>query len=107
MSWLNFNDSVMIRFTFVSDSIDNNKEGWMIDNLVIHLTNIHTVNEVKQEEYIKIYPNPVSDFIYIETQKIQEYHIIEQMHLINSKGQVIMEWKNIPVKYFIDVRNIK
>ena len=108
MSWLiNFNDSVMIRFSFTSDSIDNNKEGWMIDNLIVHLTSIHTVNEVKQEEYIKVYPNPGNDFIYIETQKIQEFHIIEHMQLINTNGQVVMEWKNIPVKYFIDVRNIK
>lgn len=104
-SWLEqFQDSVLFRFTLQSDSIDNFKEGWMIDNFIAHNTTVHTVNEVKLENYFNIYPNPTSDIIYIETQKIEDFHIIEQMEIINSIGQVIDKWKNIPTKFFINTQ---
>jgi hypothetical protein len=101
MSWM-WNDSIIVRFTFISDSIDNNKEGWMIDNMLTHITIIHTVSEIKPEKYLNVYPNPSSDIIHIETQKIQDFHIIEQMVLENSVGQIVDEWKNIPTKFFIN-----
>lgn len=108
-SWLSLNeDTVFFRFTLLSDSIDNNKEGWIIDNMISHTTFIHVgVNEVKQEKYLNVYPNPATDVIYIEAQKLQEFHIIENMTLSNSLGQVVEEWKNIPTKFFIDTRKYK
>jgi len=42
--------------------------------------------------------------IYIETQKIQDFHIIEQMVLVNSSGQVMDEWNHIPTKFFINAK---
>lgn len=99
------NDTLTLRFTFTSDSINNNKEGWLIDNILLHITIMHTVGEVKLEKYLNVYPNPTSDIIYIETQKIQSFHIIEQMQLINSIGQVVEEWKQIPTKFFINAKN--
>lgn len=104
LSWLSSTDSLDIRFTFTSDSIHNNKEGWMIDNMLAHHTIIHTVSEVKQENYLNVYPNPASDLIYIETQKLQDYHIIEQMLLINSAGQIVEEWNYIPTNFFINTK---
>lgn len=107
MTWLSWNDSIIVRYTFTSDSIDNNKEGWIIDNMLAHLTIIHTVSEVKQEKYLNVFPNPTSDIIHIETQKIQDYHIIEHMVLVNSFGQVVDEWKHIPTKFFISTKKYK
>lgn len=104
MTWLSLNDSIRVRFTFTSDTIDNPKEGWIIDNMLAHLTIIHTVSEVKPEKYLNVYPNPTSDIIHIETQKIQDFHIIEQMVLVNSAGQIVDEWKRIPTKFFINVK---
>lgn len=104
MNWLSTNDSMIVRFTFSSDSIENNKEGWMIDNISIHRTMIHTINEVESERYLKIFPNPASDIIHIEAQKLQQFHIIERMLLVNAVGQVVDEWKNIPTKFFINTR---
>lgn len=104
MTWLSINKSITVRFTFTSDSIDNSMEGWMIDNMLAHITTIHTVSEVKSEKYLNVYPNPSSDIIYIETQKIQDFHIIEQMVLVNALGQIVDEWKNIPTKFFINSR---
>lgn len=105
MSWLSMNDSILIRFTFTSDSINNNKEGWMIDNVLAHTTIIHTVvSEVKPDKYMNVYPNPSSDLIYIEIQKLKEFHIIEKMILVNSAGQIIDEWSNLPTKFFINAK---
>lgn len=105
MPWISqFNDTIRFKFTFQSDSVDNDREGWMIDNLVARLTMLHTVsNDIKIQKYVTTYPNPASDIIHIETQKLQEYHIIEQMTLINSIGQVVEKWNNIPTKFYIDV----
>lgn len=102
MSWLSMTDSLIVRFTFVSDSIDNNKEGWLIDNMMTSFTIMHTVSRVAQEKYIHVYPNPANDIVYIETQKLQDFHIIEQMVLVNSLGQIVDEWHNIPTKFFIN-----
>lgn len=105
MSWVTFNDSIMVRYTFVSDSENNNKEGWMIDNMMAHLTIIHTIGEKEQDKYINVFPNPSGDMLYIEIQKLEEFHIIENMMLINAGGFIVEEWKNIPVKFFINTNN--
>lgn len=102
MSWVSQFDSFMVRFTFLSDSVDNGREGWMIDNLNSHITMIHTVNEVKQEKYLKVYPNPANEVINVEARKLNEFHIIEYMSLTNQQSQVVAEWRNVPTKYFID-----
>ncbi|MCD4730592.1 MAG: T9SS type A sorting domain-containing protein [Bacteroidales bacterium] len=103
MTWLSLNDSIMVRHTFISDSVDNSKEGWMIDNLLVHVTIIHTVNEVEQEEYLKIQPNPTTGKIDIIARKIDGFHIIEKMELIDMEGKVVQEFGISPTKFFIDI----
>ena len=90
------------RFTLKSDDVQNDRDGWMIDNLLAHVTVIHTVNRGTQKEYIKISPNPASDILSIELQKVPGFHIIEKMDMINSKGQLVDSWSNIPTKFFIN-----
>lgn len=103
MSWVH-EEGLHVRYTFSSDSLDNNREGWLIDNLLAHITINHTVGEKKQEQYLNVYPNPATDIIYIQTQKLQEFHIIESMILYNTSGQVVDEWKTLPTKFFIDTK---
>jgi hypothetical protein len=98
------NDTLRVRFTFSSDSIDNGREGWMIDNLFADITYQHTINEVKAKQYLSVYPNPSGDVVHIQAEKLQEGHIIEYMYLYNSLGQLVDKWKNIPTKYFFDAR---
>lgn len=99
-------DSVYFRFTFISDSIDNNKEGWMIDDFLGYSTIRHTVAVEKDESkgYVSIFPNPSTDRIDIQLEKIDGFHIIEKMTLMNASGQKVEEWVNIPTKFFIDAR---
>lgn len=105
MSWLDDNDSIMIKHTFVSDSLDNSNEGWMMDNLLVHVTIIHTVNEVEQEEYLVVAPNPTAGRVEISTKKINEYHIIEKMELLDANGRILKNWERVPTKFFIDISN--
>jgi len=102
-SWVSSQDTLQFRFTLTSDSIDNNREGWMIDNLLNHITFIHTLSEVEQKEYIRLYPNPTSGIVNIETQKINEFHIIENMQLFNVEGKLVESFGTSPTKFSIDI----
>ncbi len=105
LSWIQqfqWGDTLLFRFTLLSDSLNNNKEGWMIDNIISHITIIHTVNEVEQENYLNVYPNPASNIVHIQAQKIMDYHIIETMELVDPLGRVVDKWANIPTKFWFD-----
>jgi len=104
ISYLGYgNDPPLMRFTFKSDSIDSNHEGWMMDNLSYHITILHTVSEVEQKEYLKVYPNPTRGRVNIQAKKNNEFHIIEKMELINANGQVVQEFGVSPTKFYIDI----
>ena len=105
ISWLSFSDSLMFRFTLKSDSVDNNKEGWIIDNLLAHITIIHTVNEIEQEEYMTASPNPTTGRVDIATKKLDEFHIIEKMELVNIEGKVVQQWGVSPTKFYVNIGN--
>ncbi len=103
ISWLDYNDSLLVKHSIICDSIDNNNEGWMIDNLIVSVTIIHTVSETEQQEYLNVSPNPTTNRINIQAQKTSDYHIIEKMELFNSNGILLDSWDFIPTKFFIDV----
>ena len=110
LSWLQLfqpNDTLLFRFTLLSDSVNNNKEGWMIDNMLSRVTIIHTAkdNEQEQENYLNVYPNPASNIVHIQAQKIMDFHIIETMELVDPFGRVVDKWTNIPTKFWFDTNN--
>jgi len=54
-------DSLYIRFTFHSDNIQNNKEGWMIDNIITGIMDIGSGVSQNQHDYaINISPLPLT-----------------------------------------------
>lgn len=105
LSWIGASstDTLLVRYTFISDSTNTNKEGWMIDNMNAHITVIHPVKENASAEYFNVYPNPAKNIVNIELQRLNEYHIIENMQLINSEGKLMQEWNKIPTRFWIDV----
>lgn len=58
---------VRFRFTFTSDGIDNNKEGWMIDNFEFLCVGTG-IDEMERNSHVHIFPNPTSNFISIQTE---------------------------------------
>ena len=105
-SWLSLSDTLTFRFTLKSDSVDNNKEGWMIDNMNLHPTWFHTINETDQKEYMKISPNPSTGLINITSKKIEEFHIIEELTVFNLQGQLMKTYTMVPTKFTIDLRDL-
>lgn len=102
--WYN-GSPVSIRFTFKSDSVDSNKEGWMIDNMLMHMTYLHGAINESEQPYLKVYPSTTTGVVHIETVKLQEYHIIEQIELISIDGKVMQTFGRAPTKFYIDISN--
>ena len=97
------NDSVLIRFTLKTDSVDKQKEGWIIDNLTAHKTWVHTVKKMEDNQYLRVYPTQTSGIVNIEAQKLQEFHIIKNMQLMDMQGRIVEEFGVSPTTYSIDI----
>ena len=55
-------DSIYIRFTFHSDNIQDNKEGWMIDNIITGIMDVGSGVSHDQSEFsISVFPLPLTD----------------------------------------------
>jgi len=59
-------DSIYFRFTFDSDSINNNKAGWMIRNIVYGSNDLVGAVAENHTQALKIFPNPTTDKISVE-----------------------------------------
>ncbi len=96
-------DTIEFRFTFQSDSIEESGEGWLIDNFLAHETFIHTISAKEQEDYLSVFPSVTNGFVNISAKKIDEFHIIEKLELLNIEGKTINSWDMVPVKFWIDI----
>jgi hypothetical protein len=106
LSWISqFPDTLNFRFTLKTDSNFEEKEGWMIDNMFGAMTIIHTVKEASLKDYITVYPNPANGRVNVRAQKRLDYHIIEDMQLINMQGRIVQEWKNVPTKFWFETKD--
>lgn len=113
--WLCFDNNFMqmqtgdlqVRLTFISDSVDTQQEGWIIDNIYANRTIVHTVKKTADEEqpYLKVFPTATTGRVHIEAEKLQEFHIIEQIDLISRDGRIVQTWGTSPTKYFIDINH--
>jgi len=93
---------VYLRFVFSSDSIQTNKEGWMIDNISICLGcgNCLGINEAENKELISIFPNPATDELTIETQ------LTSEIEISNLEGQVVKKFEVNDGKLSIDISDL-
>ncbi len=64
-------DTAIIRFNFISDSVNTDKEGWLIDDIRFFWADIGgNVNETINNSNCKIYPNPTTGKITIQAENI-------------------------------------
>lgn len=92
-SMINFTDTLLFRFTFESDSTNTLQNGWMIDNMMSHITVIHTVNTVdKEEKNLTIFPNPTKGIVNIKSKLEADINEIEWMELIDANGRVVQKF---------------
>ncbi len=77
--------SMIVRFTFKSDSINTNKEGWMIDNLEWRLGGCEGVTEFQNKTTLELSPNPATTSITITSSTN-----IKEIKLINLLGESVI-----------------
>ncbi len=90
-----------LRFTFASDSIQTNKEGWMIRGFNTSVAFLDTEN-IDDQKSIKVFPNPIHDEVTIRIESLKSYRYI----LFNSEGQKIKEDEINDFATIIDMDNI-
>ncbi len=82
---------IFVRFTFSSDSVHHNKEGWMIDDLQIWYLVCEGIKENVANNLISVYPNPSTDQLFI---KRKDDKISASIRVIDLLGTLIFEDKN-------------
>ncbi len=81
-------DTMIIRFNFISDSIQTNKEGWMIDNIRLYsISPIGGISYTKNLPF-KIFPNPMNENTIIE---FNEFHRKIEFKIFNIQGLLIAQ----------------
>ncbi len=99
---LGYSDTLSYRFTFISDSIQTNKDGWMLDNLSF-VDGWLGVEEHSNNDLINIYPNPSSGEISIvrDDKTTRSY----QVEIIDISGKTVLEKENISNKLKLNLPN--
>lgn len=85
-SGFNMPDTMLLRFNFVSDSVDTGKEGWMIDQ--IQLIGIDLGDNVGQlaAPQFSLYPNPVEQAANVE---LDAFYPEVQAEIYTAQGQLL------------------
>lgn len=102
-------DSLMIRFTFHSDSIFDNKEGWMIDEIWVESLNgdmyCSSVKKRDIEQNLDVFPNPFKHNAALHLKKSLKNGT---MTLVNTFGQQVFKQINISGnQIFLSRNNLK
>lgn len=88
-------DSLMVRFNFISDGLQENKEGWMIDQIVTSSGTweiCSSTRNIRLENNINAYPNP---FKYSATIEFRKELTNGSVSLYDIFGKKVMEAENI------------
>jgi hypothetical protein len=109
--WLCFNlqavqaDTLYLRFTLKSDSINNNREGWMIDNISAHITIVHPVMEVNKDKYLSVYPRMTNGEVNIKCKPGNDNFSLQTADLIDAEGRLVQQFKIGPGDSNIKLNN--
>lgn len=83
---IQYGDTVLWRFSFISDSIQTNKDGLMFDDLLF-MDYVEGIPEIQNDNLISIFPNPASDELLIAVSKPGE---TEEVQILNYTGQILL-----------------
>ena len=94
-------DTVLWRFTFISDSIQTNKDGLMFDNLYFE-DYVEGIPEIQNDNLISISPNPTSIELRIYKSNVSDS---QKVQVLNYRGQVLYDNSNF-IGDRIDIRQL-
>lgn len=100
-------DTIILRFNFISDSIQTNKAGWMIDDLMIsRVDQGSSVNSILEHvPYFEITPNPMNDKSRIQI--IGNSGINYTVSVLNILGQTVKNIEIINEEALLSNENLK
>ncbi|MFI5219600.1 MAG: T9SS type A sorting domain-containing protein [Bacteroidia bacterium] len=94
-------DTVLWRFTFISDSIQTNKDGLMFDDL--HFEDyVESIPEIQNDNLISISPNPASDELRVHRTTVSDS---QKVQVLNYTGQILYDNSNF-IGETIDTRQL-
>jgi len=105
--FLSQQDSVRFRFKLLSDSNQTSQEGWMIDDITVRPSIVHTINEIERSEYVLLNPNPADQYVSIDLKKSPDIHYIKEVRLYDLNGREIGSWTQVPNRFKVPVGNLK
>jgi hypothetical protein len=80
-------DTILFRFNFISDSIDNNKEGWIIDDFKIQYAEfMGGVEDKNLKKTYSICPNPNDGSFTIQ---LNESAVFQELKLLDELGRTV------------------
>jgi len=81
------NDTILFRFTFISDNIQTNKDGIMFDDL--HFEDyFEGIDEIQDDDLISVFPNPTSGELRIQRKTFNDKTRIQ---IYNYTGEILYE----------------
>ncbi len=87
-------DTLRLRFFFLSDSIQTNKDGWMIDDIQLYFANVgSSVNNYDNPIETQLTPNPFSGSAVLSFEHPNEGPL--QLYIIDITGKTLQVINNI------------
>jgi len=83
----NNGDIIIYRFTFISDSVQTNKDGLMFDDLGFYAFT-EGIENLNDDFQISVYPNPVSDVLQIS---FDDFFLNGKIFLLNAEGCILLQ----------------
>lgn len=89
---INTIDSLMFRFTFISDNIQTNQEGWQIDNICFDFYLVSSIFENEKKELFSIYPNPANNILNFDA-KSSFINNTSRMEITDISGRLLKSYE--------------
>ena len=102
---ITMSDTMLVRFNFISDSIETNKEGWLIDNIRLFSVDFGSSIDEYSSSNFNLYPNPIDKTSTIDFKSVNNKIELE---VFNNVGQRIYHKNHYNTKSIIfDKEGIK
>ncbi len=85
---LNETDTMLVRFNFISDSVDTPFDGWMIDDIETFAADIWSNTEFQEKAEFSLYPNPSNGDLNIQ---LDDFHNELEVSIYNAVGAQVLE----------------
>jgi hypothetical protein len=91
-SWIDEDGiDLKLRFVFKSDDVNDNKAGWIIDNIILGYGNAESIEESINSFSSQLFPNPIFNESILKFENPMNSNVYIQ--IFNSSGLKIMETK--------------